>query len=53
MDVDAPGFDADFYAFCGVIKGLDRHLGALIMQVRPCSWPRLSLLVCLCTEHHT
>jgi hypothetical protein len=34
MDVDAPGFEADFSTFRDVIRELERRLGALIMQVR-------------------
>jgi dynein heavy chain len=33
MDVDAPGFEADFSTFRDVIRELERRLGALIMQV--------------------
>ncbi|KAF6251999.1 flagellar outer dynein arm heavy chain beta [Scenedesmus sp. NREL 46B-D3] len=32
MDVDAPGFEADFSTFRDVIRELERRLGALIMQ---------------------
>jgi hypothetical protein len=34
MDVDAPGFEADFSTFRDVIRELERRLGALIMQAR-------------------
>lgn len=38
MDVDAPGFEADFSTFRDVIRELERRLGALIMQVWQCCW---------------
>lgn len=33
MDVDAPGFEADFHTFREVVRELEHRLGALIMQV--------------------
>lgn len=33
MDVDAPGFEADFHRFREMVQELERRLGALIMQV--------------------
>jgi hypothetical protein len=45
MDVDAPGFEADFSTFRDVIRELERRLGALIVQVR------ISKICCIVDAH--